>query len=176
MDGFLLFLDPTQLYGDDGRMTIKEQLDRLGKFLNEIRLERDIAPGGVIPAPVAVCISKLDLLVARSPIGGQAVHFLRHLTTKLNPGPKVTTPALLAERSELVEQMLPLLFPGLDVRAIVEGYFGKQMMFFPMTSVNLIESELGVADLSKRSVITPFGGAEPIVWLLHMQGYEMFST
>lgn len=175
MDGFMLFLDPTQLYGGAGRVTLKDQLAKLREFLTDMRDERGIAVGTVIPVPVAICIPKFDLLVAESPIGGQAVYFIRHLMAKLNPDPRRTTLELLAARSELVEQMLPLMFPGVDIRGIVEGFFGKQVMFFPVCSVNLFENELGVADLSRRSAIVPFGVAEPIVWLLHMHGYEVLA-
>jgi hypothetical protein len=44
-----------------------------------------------------------------------------------------------------------------------------------MSAVNLIEKELGVGDMTKRSAIVPFGVAEPIMWLLHMHGYQVFS-
>jgi Double-GTPase 2 len=176
MDGFMLFLDPTQLYGGDGKVTLKAQLGKLKEFLTDMRDERGVAVGTVIPVPVAVCIPKFDMLLTENPIGGQTVHFTRHMIENMNPEPKETTLGTLAARSELVEQMLPLMFPGVDIRGIVEGFFGKQVMFFPMSSVNLIEGELGVADLSKRSAILPFGVAEPIVWLLHMHGYEVFAS
>jgi hypothetical protein len=67
------------------------------------------------------------------------------------------------------------MFTGADVRGIVEGYFGKQVMFFPMSSVGLFEHELGIRDLSRRT-IAPYGVAEPLFWLLHMYGYEVFGS
>ncbi len=173
MDGFMLFLDPTQLYGGDGKVALKAQLAKLKEFLTDMRDERGVAVGTIIPVPVAVCIPKFDMLLTQNPIGGQAVHFTRHMMEHLNPGPKETTLRILAARSEMVEQMLPLMFPGVDIRGIVEGFFGKQILFFPMSAVNLIENELGVADLTRRSAIIPFGVTEPIMWLLHMHGYEV---
>ena len=149
MDGFMLFLDPTQLYGGSGRVTLKAQLAKMKEFLTDMRDERGVAVGTVIPVPVAVCIPKFDMLLTENPIGGQAVHFTRHMMANLNPDPKRNSLRVIAARSELVEQMLPLMFPGIDVRDIVEGFFGKQVMFFPVCSVNMIESELGVADLSE---------------------------
>ena len=62
----------------------------------------------------------------------------------------------------------------MDVRGLVESYFGGQVMFFPVSSVSLIEHELGIKDLSKRTIV-PFGVAEPFLWLLHMHGYEVFA-
>ena len=86
-----------------------------------------------------------------------------------------TTLDVLHRRSDLVEEMLPLMFPGADIRAIVEGYFGKQVLFFPMSAVSLFEHELGVKDLERRTM-APFGVTEPILWLLHMHGYQVFAN
>jgi hypothetical protein len=174
MDGFMLFLDPTQLYGDGANVTLDEQLGMLDQFLAHMRKERGIPVGGAIPVPVAVCIPKFDLLLTENPIGGQAVPFIRHLLHDLNPSPRQVTLDVIKARSDLVEEMLPLVFTGVDVRGIVEGYFGKQVMFFPMSSVSLYEHELGIRDLSRRT-IAPFGVAEPLIWLMYMHGYCVFG-
>jgi len=174
MDGFMLFLDPTQLYGEDSDITLDFQLGALEHFLTHMRRERKVPLGASIPVPVAVCISKFDLLPTVDSIGGQSVPFIRHMLQHLNPPPRETTLETIQARSNLAEEMLPLIFTGVDVRGIVEGYFGKQVMFFPMSSVGLLENELGIRDLSRRT-IAPFGVAEPLVWLLHMHGYDVFS-
>jgi hypothetical protein len=173
MDGFMLFLDPTQLYGDGANVTLDEQIGMLDQFLAHMRKERKVPVGGAIPVPVAVCIPKFDLLVTENPIGGQSIPFIRQLLEKLNPPPREMTLDVIQARSDLVEEILPLMFIAADVRKIVEGYFGKQVMFFPMSSVGLFEHELGMRDLSRRT-IAPFGVAEPLIWLLHMHGYEVF--
>jgi hypothetical protein len=173
MDGFMLFLDPTQLYGDGANVTLDEQLGMLDQFLAHMRRERKVPVGGSIPVPVAVCITKFDLLVNENPIGGQSIPFIRHLLKELNPIPREVTLETIRARSNMVEEMLPLMFTGTDVRGIVEGYFGKQVMFFPMSSVGLFEQELGIRDLSRRT-IAPYGVAEPLVWLLHVYGSEVF--
>jgi hypothetical protein len=174
MDGFMLFLDPTQLYGDEANLTLDEQLSMLDQFLAHMRKERKVPIGNSIPVPVAVCITKFDLLPTDNPIGGQSVPFIRHLLSELNPSPRAMTLETIQARSDLVEEMLPLMFTGADIRGIVEGYFGKQVMFFPISSVGLFEHELGIKDLSRRT-IAPFGVAEPLIWLLHMHGYEVFG-
>jgi hypothetical protein len=174
MDGFMLFLDPTQLYGDAANVTIDQQLAMLDSFLAHMRKERKVPVGEPIPVPVAVCVPKFDLLISDNPIGGQSVQYIRQMLEHLNPPPQEVTLAVLRERSELVEQMLPLMFPGLDVRRVIEGYFGTQLLFFPLSSVSLMEHELGVKDLSKRN-IAPFGVSEPVVWLLHMHGYLVLA-
>lgn len=174
MDGFLLFLDPTQLYGDGANLTLDRQIAKLNEFMADMREARDVPVGQVIPVPVAVCVPKFDLLLTDNPIQGQAVPFIRKMLRELNPAPKQTTLATIAGRSALVEQMLELMFRGVDVRGLVESYFGTQLMFFPVSSVSLFENELGIKDLSKRT-IAPFGVAEPFMWLLHMHGYEVFA-
>ncbi len=171
MDGFMLFLDPTQLSGD---VTLDTQLANLDEFLNHMRRKRGVPVGKMIPVPVAVCITKFDLLLTDNPIGGQSVQYIRELLENLSPPPRQVTVDVLRERSELVEQMLPLMFPGADIRGVVEGYFGTQVMFFPLSSVSLFEHELGQKDMRRRNMV-PWGVAEPIMWLLHMHGYEIFA-
>ncbi len=175
MDGFMLFLDPTQLDGRAGGVTLDRQLAALNEFMADMREARGVGPGDVIPVPVAVVIPKFDLLVTRNPIGEQSVPFIRQLVGELTPPkPKQTTLEVVQERSEVVEDMLELIFRGVNVRSLVESYFGKQVMFFPVSSVSLFENELGVEDLSQRT-FAPYGVAEPFFWLLHMHGYEVFA-
>lgn len=174
MDGFMLFLDPTQLYGDGANVTLDQQLAMLDEFLDHMRRARGVPVGQVIPVPVAVCIPKFDLLVSDNPIGRQAVRYIRELVTELSPPPRETTLAVLQERSDRVEQMLPLMFPGVDIPALITGYFGPNLLFFPMSSVSLFERELGVRNLEQRT-IAPWGVTEPILWLMHMHGYDVFA-
>ncbi len=174
MDGFMLFLDPTQLYGDGTNLSLDRQLARLNEFMADMREARGVPVGQMIPVPVAVVIPKFDLLLTENPIQGQSVPFIRHILREMNPPPKQTTLGTIEGRSEVVEQMLELMFRGVDIRELVESYFGSQIMFFPVSSVSLFENELGIKDLSKRT-IAPFGVAEPFLWLLHMHGYEVFA-
>lgn len=174
MDGFMLFLDPTQLYGDGVNVTLDRQLAALNEFMADMREARGVPVGQVIPVPVAVCVTKFDLLLTENPIQGQCVPFIRRMLSDFNPPPKQTDLGTVQGRSGIVEEMLELMFPGVDVRALVESYFGPQVMFFPVSSVSLFENELGVKDMSQRT-IAPFGVAEPFLWLLHMHGYEVFE-
>lgn len=174
MDGFMLFLDPTQLYGDGANLTLDRQIAKLNEFMADMREARKIPVGQIIPVPVAICIPKFDLLLTENPIQGQCVPFIHRMLEEMNPQPKQTTLATIQGRSEIVEDMLELMFRGVDVRGLVESYFGPQVMFFPVSSVSLFENELGIKDLSKRT-IAPFGVAEPFLWLMHMHGYEVFA-
>ena len=141
-----------------------------------MREARDVPVGQIIPVPVAVCIPKFDLLLTENPIQGQSVPFIRRMLSEMNPPPKQTT---FAEHDPGA-QRAGRADVGTDVprcgraRAGGELRFGPQVMFFPISSVSLFENELGIRDLSKRT-IAPFGVAEPFLWLLHMHGYEMFA-
>jgi len=174
MDGFMLFLDPTQLYGrGQGGMRIEDQIKALDSFFQDMREQRKINVGQTIPVPVAVCISKFDLLVSDNPIRGQSVPFIRKLLGELSPSGPLTIAEVQA-RSTLIEQMLPLMLPGIDFRRMLQGYFGNQIMFFPMSSLSLNEKELGIKDRRLRTM-APFGVVEPCLWLLHMHGYRVLG-
>lgn len=171
MDGFILFLDPTQI-SKQGRSTqsVEDQIRALTHFNEELRDIRGLDLGEHLTTPVAVCVSKIDLLVSRNPLGGQAMSFIRELRAS---GEGMITIDAIRHRSKLLEQLLPTIFPGWDVRRSLKEYFGGRFLFFPLTPVGIEESELGIEDLDQRT-FAPFGILEPILWLLHMHGYKIF--
>ena len=115
------------------------------------------------------------MLLSENPIQGQVVPVIRHLNSELTPPePDQLTLDMIQQRSDLVKDYLPLIFRGVNIVAVVEKYVGSQVMFFPVSSVSLIERELGVKNLAKRSIV-PYGVSEPFLWLLHMHGYEVFA-
>jgi DNA-directed RNA polymerase subunit M/transcription elongation factor TFIIS len=179
MDGFLLFLDPTQMYGDtqDGEATlsIEDQLKALSDFAHDLEAGRKLKPGTRLDVPVAVCISKFDRVATHSPMGGQALPFLDHLRTALNP-PGPANLELLKARSETVEQMLPFMLPGIDLGKILREHFGGRFLFFPTSDRGFAASAPGwKSESAYRPTPVPFGVVEPILWLLHMHGYEMLD-
>jgi hypothetical protein len=170
MDGFVLFLDPTQVRGGGTDLTIREQIKALYNFHDDMRDMRALDPGKSIPMPVAVCISKLDLLVTKNPFGSLARPWIREL---LKTESRLVTLQTLRQRSRMCERVLSVMFPGWDLARTLRENFGTNYLFFPLTPVGLVEKELGVEDLTQRT-IAPFGVLEPILWLLHMHGYTMF--
>jgi len=166
MDGFVFFLDPTQ--------SVKEQQAILKLFAEEMRALRDLKPEVPIHLPVAVCLSKLDLLPSQTAFSGRARPWLRRLrATAVGPA----TLATLEDRSRLAREALVTLFPGLPIEKDLRDTFGENFLFFPLTPVGLADGELegpAVADLRRRAV-EPFGIAEPILWLLHRHGYRVFG-
>jgi hypothetical protein len=53
-------------------------------------------------------------------------------------------------------------------------HFGGRFQFFPLTPVGLEEGELGQNDLTRRT-FSPVGVLEPILWLMHMHGFNVFG-
>ncbi len=171
MNGFMMIFDPTQIYGDGAGVSLEEQIRALANFYQQMAEARGLPPGTLIPNPVAICITKFDLLESQNPIGGQCLPFIQQLDGALKPNDKTpVTLAMMKGRSDLVEQMLPLMFPGVDLGRLVREYFGNQMLYFPMSSVNLNVDEFGRVDTSSRNP-APYGVVEPILWLMHMHGY-----
>lgn len=174
MDGFMVFFDPTQIYGaENGKAnaTLEDQVRALANFYQQMADIRGLEPGSRISNPVAICISKFDLLESENPIGGECLPEILKLDGPLKPtGDAPVTMSMLKARSELVETMLPRMFPGVNIRRLVEEYFGNQMLFFPMSSVNLNIDEFGRVDPTSRNPV-PYGVVEPILWLMHMHGY-----
>ncbi len=169
MEGFVLFLDPTQVQGKGKNSGIDYQNRVLAQFHEEMRDMRELDVGTRLRVPVAVCISKLDLLTVSNPLGSQAEPWIRSLrSTTAEP----VSLKLLRARSRMCEQVLPAMFPGWNIKKTLQEAFGDRFLFFPMTPVGL--EELGVKNLANRT-FAPFGVLEPILWLLHMHGYCMLE-
>jgi hypothetical protein len=169
-DGFILFLDPTQVLGGGRGLSIMDQNNALLKFKEEMRAVRSLAEGKSIDVPIAVCLSKLDLLVTKNPMGDASRRWVQDLRDTMFDRVSLD---LIHARSQQCARVLPMMFPGWKLERELRENFGGRFMFFPVTPVGLEEGELGVEDLSRRT-FAPFGVLEPILWLLHMHGYCVF--
>ena len=180
MDGFVLFLDPTRTRpsaAQSGKsLSIDDQIETARRFKEDLRAASEKLRGDRLDMPVAVCISKLDLLVNMNPLGGRALEFLDKLReTQDEP----ITLDLIQRRSRLCAEYLRQMFDGWNIEQFLQTNFGERFMFFPLTPVNINENELGQTDrndeVEKRTAL-PFGVQEPIWWLLHMYGYKVLTT
>jgi hypothetical protein len=168
-EGFTFFLDPTQICAGRG-FDIGDQIQTLEEFATDLRSMHQISMQQSIRLPVAVCISKFDLLVSENPIGSKAGGVLAELRRSFGRKPDL---ALIHRRSQLCSRVLPLMFPGWNLGAALRRHFGGRYMLFPISSVGLEETEQGCDDHAART-IAPFGVLEPLLWLLHMHGYAIF--
>lgn len=196
MDGFLYFLDPTQVRDTEAddpegkpsgtaeagakeseretkgeRLTWRHQLNALNDYAANVKQIRGLPPKATVEMPIAVCIPKLDLIEKYNPLGPRARTLLDELRSTDTDG--VITLETIEKRSKICEKYLKTMFQGWDVKEGLNSRFGERYMFFPLTPVNINKNEVGIED-SKRS-FNPFGIMEPVLWLLHMRGYSVLS-
>jgi hypothetical protein len=160
LNGFLVFVDPTST-------NYTAQIVEMRRFLSDLRRYRDLPENQAIDVPVAVCISKIDLLVNHS-MGESARAWVAELRATADRPMDLRT---IRYRSESCERVLDLMFPGANLRTVLRQNLGSHMMFFPLSSIGIAE-DLG---LGSSTLPIPFGVLEPILWLLHMNGYSVLE-
>jgi hypothetical protein len=157
--GIFVFLDPTRVTEIDRRHVIAR--------LEECRDIHGDQPkrAGI---PVAICVTKLDLLPSRiysdEGSGRRVDDFFGVLA---DSGWGFDEPAIV-RRSKSMQDICDLIWTGWEIEKTVGNAFGGRCIFFPLTPVGL--NEPGETDLSRRT-ISPVGILHPLMWLLHMNGY-----
>lgn len=158
-DGFLFFLDPTN--------PSEAQSQALADFREDVRRIKGLKAGQQIKSPVALCVSKIDLMVnqlyADAGDGGIIHNFYRELG-EIGWDMNLST---IEAHSKLVAELRDTIWPGWQIERQIHDLFGGRYMFFPLTPVGL--DRPGETDLSHRT-IEPVGLLEPLLWLLHMNG------
>jgi hypothetical protein len=166
-DGYVFFLDPTE--------RSDEQIKELNSFREDVRVIRKVRSGKAIQAPVALCVSKVDLLVNESYAdrsGQGAVGQFYEQLREIDPTGHGLTLDIIEARSKLIQQLRDTIWPGWQIEKQIADLFGGRCMFFPLTPVGL--TELGERNLRDRQ-IEPYGILEPLMWLLHMNGYPVLD-
>ena len=163
-DGFLYFLDPTRT----DEATLSMQREQLLSFCDELRRKRNIPYGKPLNVPIAVCISKLDLLAKPGEAGG-GIH--QDFIDKLDPTSRDVEPNVveIRRRHELFVSYREQFFPGWDIADQFAKLVGGRFMFFPMSAAGFTSV---TGHDPKQWNFRPFGIVEPLVWLLHMNGYK----
>jgi hypothetical protein len=156
-DGYMFFLDPT--------FPPEEQMRALSRFHDHV----SAIVGRSLRIPVALCVSKIDLLETQPYGDGDNI---RRFYSKLQEiGDDVTLEAM-ARRSEITGELRDTIWPGWNIEREVDEIFGGRYQFFPMTPVGL--ENRGEVSLDKVT-ISPFAILEPLLWLLHMTGHPIFN-
>jgi len=166
-DGFFFFLDPTY--------PSEPQAKALVDFREDIRLVKGVSAGKAIRTPVAICVSKIDVLAAQSyalPDGGDAIARFYEQLSQIDPTGEAMTLPVIEARSRLTAELRDTIWPGWQIERQIDDLFGGRYRFFPLTPVGL--DGKGEADLSLRT-ISPFGLLEPLLWLLEMNGYPVLE-
>ena len=162
--GFLFFLDPTR--------NVDEQNEALNLFREDVRMTQKLRPHQQMQRPLAICVSKIDLIGTEAyvgPLPGVAQEFYRSLREVDASNPPLSM-SLIRARHEIMSSYVQTLFPGWDVLKSVESLFGPRVSFFPLTPVGL--QGVGVDSFARVSQ-DPYAILEPLLWLIHMNGYPV---
>jgi hypothetical protein len=166
-DGYFFFLDPT--------FPTEPQAKAVNDFREDLRLVKGVRTGRSIRAPVALCVTKIDLLANQSyalPGGGDAIARFYAELARIDPTGESLDRRVLEARSRLTARLRETIWPGWHIERQVHELFGGRYMFFPLSPVGL--DGRGETDLSLRT-IAPFGLLEPLAWLLEMSGYPVLG-
>jgi hypothetical protein len=166
-DGFVFFIDPTRA-GEN-------QATSLNDFIAELSQVEFGQRGRLLHTPIALCVSKIEMMVnmpyASDSRRSRVERFYQDLTAigwdEANPNLSA-----IQERHRLVTELQKTIWPAWKIRHSIGDPSGAHHMFFPLSSIGL--DEPGQQDLKKRNV-RPRGIIEPLLWLLHMNGYQVFS-
>jgi hypothetical protein len=166
-DGFFFFLDPT--------FPAAPQIKALETFRDDLRTVKGIKAGHRTRTPVALCLSKIDML-ARQPYvatngGNLAAEFYAELS-RIDPSGESLSRQVLRDRSQATARLRKIIWPEWEIERQIDDLFGGRYQFFPLTPVGL--DGRGETDLSLRT-ISPFGLLEPLAWLLQMNGYPVLE-
>jgi|GEM_PF-1393812 len=182
-DGFLFFLDPTR--------KSDAQQDELDKLRGELRELLDINSGSIKTA-VAVCIPKLDLLLADPDAVKQSESFkgredefnpvlynlnredlekyLSSLAKNDPTGRSLDANSIDAWSTE-TRVLCEKIWPGWNIERQVRDFFGGRYAFFPLTPVGLDSATGESVSLKEVGVMRPYGVLKPLIWMLDMNGY-----
>jgi len=166
-DGFFFFLDPT--YPGE------PQAKALADFREDIRVVKGVPSGKRLRTPVALCVSKIDLLAAQSyATSGDGDPIARYYDElgEIDPTGEAMALDVFEARSRLTARLRDTIWPGWQIERQIDDLFGGRYLFFPLTPVGL--DGVGETDLSLRT-ISPFGLLEPLLWLLEMSGYPVLD-
>ncbi len=158
-DGFFYFLDPVE-----PRETQAPALDR---FISDLRLVQDAHKGRPVVTPIAVCVSKIDLMVTQ-PYAGRDGAAVREFYADLARIGWDLDLEKIELRSRRTAALCETIWHGWNLKQKLQGI---PHQFFPLTPVGL--DRPGSTDLS-HIMIRPLGLLAPMMWLLHSNGYRVF--
>ena len=170
-EGFLFFLDPSK--------PSDKQVEALLKFREEVKLVKRLGTGRQLHTPVALCLSKLDTTVYQEYArGGDVITSFFEELSAIDSRTQPMSLTRLKMRSDLVAELRDTIWPSWEIENQIRGLFGDRFQFFPMTPVGLppagMTDEASINDLEQRT-IEPYGLLEPLLWLLHMNGYPVLK-
>jgi hypothetical protein len=139
----------------------------IGKTYSDFVIARNLTEPNPLDIPVAICLSKIDLLPFQGPLkGSYGEKFLKELEKCIHPANKWSLSTII-DRSNIIRNYLPLIFANKGMIEIFDQKFGSNYMFFPVANRGL-DPDLSFGD--------PFGVMEPLLWLQHMHGFNVLDA
>lgn len=163
-DGYFFYLDPTY--------PSQDQSDALNRFREDIKTLRRLGPNQQVHTPVALCLTKIDLMVTQPYGRGDTILEFYDDLRKIEQTTANGSLERITKRSELTSRLRHLIWPDWEIEAQIRGLFGDRFMFFPMTPIGM--DQPGEENLAVRH-IRPYCILEPVSWLLHMNGYPVLK-
>lgn len=156
-DGFVLLVDPTQPEADQ-----QAPVMLAAKTLYGVRQE---PPGRPLDVPVALCLSKTDLLGGERP-GNEAAHWLIEELVRSPAAENEIDHDAVSHRSRVTLELCQLVWPSWPIERQINETFGKHVAFFPMSALGFAPPREDLA-----LALNPWGMLHPVFWLLHVKGY-----
>jgi hypothetical protein len=131
-------------------------------------------PGRRIRKPLAVCISKMDLLSSKTgPRAASHIPKVQEVLRGLGDRPRAVSlsRAALQQQSRLTADVCRVLWPKWDVERQVCEQFGGPSLFFPMTALGLEPPGIRL----EQRAFAPVGLLDPLLWLLAQHGYRALN-
>jgi hypothetical protein len=139
----------------------------VGKTYADFIIARNLTEPSPLDIPVAICLSKIDLLPFQGPLKGTyGEKFLKELEECEHP-PNRWSFSTIFNRSNIIRNYLPLIFANKGMIEIFDQKFGSNYMFFPVANRGL-DPDLSFGE--------PFGVMEPLLWLQHMHGFNVLDS
>lgn len=166
------------LFFVDAASEEKPQLGVFHRFLASLRARRGLVGNDKPIGPIAVCISKCDMLPTLHTVSyDQAVRFISEVR---NAGPSDECTALksIRTRHELVVKHAAILpcVGNLHHRLQAECGSGG-FMFFPMTASGWLADgeDTGKSVSLENRAIAPWGVLDPLFCLIHSEGFQFLQ-
>lgn len=165
-DGYFLFLDPLKPAHIQSKV--------IAEFAEDARLVRGLRVNQQLQIPVAICISKIDLLATRpeDEDSGDTVHRFYNELKAIDPTGMAIRRDLIDARSRLTADLSRSVWRNWELERLMRELFGDRFKFFPLTPVGLNGTNNSP---SPKSFVDPFGILEPLLWLLQMNGYHVIK-
>jgi hypothetical protein len=164
-DGYLFFLDPT--------IPAEHQKEALINLSEEVKIQKGVDRGRTIQVPLAICVSKIDLLINRDKsLGGGILKRFHKELMELDPNGDDYSMEIIDACSSMMERYVTTIWDGWNVSQDVDRIFDGRFRFFPLTPVGL--HSIGQEEL-KYITQMPYRVLHPLLWLLQMNGFHVFD-